>query len=214
MAKRVVIVASGETERRALPHLARHLERRAVAVQEVRVPPRNKALTGEMVAKLIRAAWFENLSAPPDKFVVVLDLDGADPDDSLAPVRGRLPGRRDGIEADVLCAYAQEHLEAWYFADSENLRSYLGRELGQVDASRPDEIRNPKLHLRHLLGERVYTARVSEEIASRLDADTIAGRSPSFRKLVDAITNGKSESGVERRTSGEGRDPQGDLRVP
>ena len=214
MAKRVVIVASGETERRALPHLARHLGKRAVAVQEVRVPPRNKALTAEMAAKLIKAAWFENLGTPPDKFVVVLDLDGADPDDSLAPIRGRLPGRRDGIEADVLCAYAQEHLEAWYFADSENLRSYLGRELGQVDVSRPDEIRNPKLHLRHLLGERVHTARVSESNASRLDADTIAGRSPSFRKFVDAITNGNSEPDDERRMSSEGRAPQGDLRVP
>ena len=208
MAKRVVIVASGETERRALPHLARHLEKRAVAVQEVRVPPRNKALTAEMAAKLIRASWYENLSAPPDKFVLVLDLDGADPDESLEPIRGRLPGRRDGIEADVLCAYAQEHLEAWYFADSENLRSYLGRELGQVDASRPDEIRNPKLHLRHLLGERVYTARVSEAIASRVDADTIAGRSPSFKKFVDAITNGGSEPDSARRMGGEGSDPR------
>ena len=193
MPKRVIIVASGETERRALPHLARQLRERAIDVQEVRVPPHNKALTPEMGAKLIKAAWYENPSRPPDKFVLVLDLDGADPDSSLEPIRCRLPGPRDGIEAAVLCAYAQWHLEAWYFADADNLRAYLGRELGQVDTSRPDEIRNPKLHLKHLLGERVYTARVSEEIASGLDAGTIAGRSPSFRRFVDAITNGGPE---------------------
>ena len=190
MTKRVIIVASGETERRALPHLARHLESRAVAVHEVRVPPRNKALDVEMASKLIKAAWYENLNAPPDKFVLVVDLDGADPENFLEPFRKRLPGRDEGIGADVLCAYAQEHLEAWYFADAKNLRSYLGRELGPIDTSRPDAIRNPKLHLRHLLGERVYTALVSEEIASGLDADAIAARSPSFGRFLDAIRNG------------------------
>ena len=193
MAKRVIILASGETERRALPHLARHLPAGAVTVDEVRVPPRNKALNAQMAAKLIKAAWYENLSAPPDKFVLVIDLDGADPEASLEPIRHQLPGREDGIGADILCAYAQEHLEAWYFADAENLREYLGRELGQVDTSRPDRIQNPKLHLKHLLGECVYTARVSEEIAGTLDARTIAGRSPSFRKFIDAIADGGSE---------------------
>ena len=57
---------------------------------------------------------------------------------------------------------------------------------GQVDTSKPDEIDNPKLQLRHLLGERVYTARVSAEIAGTLDATTIALRSPSFRIFVEA----------------------------
>ena len=193
MAKRVVIVASGETERRALPHLSQHLRERGVTVVGVRVPPRNKALNAQMAEKLIKTAWYENQSEPPDKFVIVVDLDGKDPDAALEPLRRELLGREDGITADVLCAYAQEHLEAWYFADAENLRNYLDRDLGRVDTSRPDEIQNPKLHLKHLLGERVYTARVSGEIAETLDAGTIAGRSPSFKEFVDAITNGGSE---------------------
>ena len=71
---------------------------------------------------------------------------------------------------------------------------YSGRDLGQVDTSKPDEIHNPKLHLKHLLGNRVYTARVSEEIAKILNTSTIAGRSPSFRKFVDTIMNGDSTS--------------------
>ena len=41
-----------------------------------------------------------------------------------------------------------------------------------------------------LLGERVYTARVSAEIAEGLDAKTIAERSPSFRMFVNALMNG------------------------
>lgn len=190
MAKRVIIIASGETERRALPHLARHLQDCAVTVDEVRIPPRNRRLDVQMAERLIKAAWYENLHMPPDKFVVVVDLDGADPEASLEPIRSGLSGLRDRIGADILCAYAQQHLEAWYFADAQNLREYLGRELGQVDASNPDEIQNPKLHLKHLFGGRFYTARVSEEIARTLNASTIAGRSPSFKKFVDAITNG------------------------
>lgn len=189
-AKRVVVIASGETERRALPHLAQHLKVRSITVDEVRIPPRNRALDAPMAEKLIKAAWYENLDAPPDKFVLLIDLDGADPEASLEPIRNRLSRLKGGISCDVICAYAQEHLEAWYFANAEKLREYLGRALGDVDTSRPDEIQNPKLHLKHLLGERVYTARVSEEIAKTLDAGKIAGRSPSFKKFVEAIANG------------------------
>lgn len=194
MAKRVVIVASGETERRALPHLVRHLEHHSVAVDEVRIPPRNKALTAQMAEKLIKAAWYENLSKPPDKFVVLMDVDQSHPDEVLTTIRSQLPKRVMKIEADVLYAYAQEHLEAWYFADAANLSNYLDRDPGRVDTSRPDEIENPKLHLRHLLGDRVYTARVSAEIARTLNPGMIAGRSPSFRKFVAAVMNGGSDA--------------------
>ena len=192
MAKRITIVASGETERRSLPHLVRQLKDCAVTVDEVRIPPRNRALDAEMAERLIKATWYENLHSPPDKIVLVIDLDGADPEASLEPIRSRLSRLKQKISADILYAYAQEHLEAWYFANAENLRTYLGRELGQVDTSRPDEIQNPKRHLKHLLGQRIYTARVSEEIASTLNADTIAGRSPSFKNFVDAVRNGST----------------------
>ena len=190
--KRVIVIASGETERRALPHLAQHLQVRSITIDEVRIPPRNRALDASMAEKLIKAAWYENLDTPPDKFVLLIDLDGADPEASLEPIRSRLSTLKGGIRADVICAYAQQHLEAWYFANAESLREYLGRALGEVDTSRPDEIQNPKLHLKHLLGECAYTARVSEEIAKTLDAGKIAGRSPSFKKFVEAIANGST----------------------
>ena len=75
-----------------------------------------------------------------------------------------------------------------------------------VDPSKPDEIRNPKLHLKHLLGEHVYSARVSEEIAETLDSGTIAERSPSFKKFVDAVMNGGSETQPPTSTVPPGRD--------
>lgn len=192
MDKRVIIIASGETERRALPHLVQHLQDHGVVLDDVRIPPRNKMLNLKMAEKLIKSAWYENPNAPPDKFILVMDLDGATPDDILGPIDSQLPERLGGIDARVLYAYAQHHLEAWYFADARNLREYLGRNLGQVDTSKPDEIHNPKLHLKHVLGNRIYTARTSEEIAKNLNAAAIAGRSPSFRNFVDAIMNGDS----------------------
>ena len=90
----------------------------------------------------------------------------------------------------LIDAYAQQHLEAWYFADATNLRAYLGHAPGHVDTSTPDEIENPKNHLRNVLNDQFYTARISEEIADRLDPPTIAQRSPSFRGFLEAVKNG------------------------
>jgi len=66
MARNVIILASGETERRALPHLLAHLEDRGVSVVEVRIPPRNGALSVRMAERLIKAAWYERLDASPE----------------------------------------------------------------------------------------------------------------------------------------------------
>ena len=159
-------------------------------VVDVRVPPRNLPLKPEMGEKLIKASWFANLHDPPHKFVVLVDADHADPATLLQPFEDKLPDRLESVRADVLYAYARWHLEAWYFADSEGLRAFLRRDLGSVDPSSPDEIENPKLHLKHLLGSRVYTARVSEEIARRLAPETVAQRSPSFRRFIESVVNG------------------------
>lgn len=192
VAKKVIVLASGETERHALPFLLKHLQSRGISVEGVRIPPRNKALSVAMAEKLIKAAWYELLSGdPPDKFVVLLDVDGKPPDQVLNPFKKLSESLRVHIGAAIQCAYAQWHLEAWYFADARNLRNYLGRRaLGAVDTTKPDEIHNPKHHLKNLLGDRVYTARVSKEIASRLDASVIKTRSPSFKGFLDEVMNG------------------------
>ena len=190
MGRHVVVLASGETERRALPHLVSHLREQNTSVVEVRIPPRNRTLDAQMAESLIKAAWFERSDNPPCKFVLLVDTDGKAPEEVLAPYH-ELSQRLCGtINAAIRLAYAERHLEAWYFADAANLRGWLGRALGKVDTSKPDKIQNPKLHLKHLLGSQVYTARVSEEIASSLDALTIAQRSPGFRRFVNAVMNG------------------------
>ena len=145
-----------------------------------------------MADKLIKAAWFANAAAPPDKFVVLLDTDGKGPAEVTGPFRGELG---PGIMRPVLVAYAHHHLEAWFFADAANLRRWLGgRALGSVDDSRPDEIQNPKQHLKNLLGSTVYTSRTAEDIARELNAEIIAQRSPSFRGFLEAVVNGPSKS--------------------
>jgi hypothetical protein len=146
-----------------------------------------------MAEKLVKATWYEKLADPPDKFVVLVDADGKTPTDVLRRFKEELPQRLgQAIPFSIQYAYAQWHLEAWYFADGNTLREHLGRALGNVDTSKPDEIQHPKLHLKNLLADRVYTAVVSEEIARKLNAETIAQRSPSFRGFLDAVRNGKS----------------------
>jgi hypothetical protein len=199
MSKNVVVIASGETERRTIPHLVNHLEQEDSAVVEVLRPDGNKALSVDMVEKLIKVAWYaptDNIT--PDKFVVLIDTDGKNSVELLRPFREQLPRRIEPtINATVQFAFAQWHLEAWYFADASGLRSYLGgRDLGNIDSSQPDQIENPKLHLKHLLGDRAYTSVVSEQIGRQLDVSAISSRSSSFRGFLDAVRNGNF---VERR---------------
>lgn len=79
MNKLAVVVASGETERRALPHLLAHLRDEGVFAADVRIPPRNGVLNVQMAAKLIKAAWYEDVGSPPDKIVVLVDVDAKTP---------------------------------------------------------------------------------------------------------------------------------------
>jgi hypothetical protein len=127
----------------------------------------------------------------PDKFVVLLDADGKDPEEVLQPFRKDLPSRLPlPIHVALQFACAQWHLESWFFADPSGLKQVVGSSLGAVDASQPDSIQNPKLCLKHLLKEHVYTAVVSETIARRVNPETIAQQSPSFRAFLAAVRNG------------------------
>lgn len=53
MAKRVAVIASGETERRAIPHLVHHLRDGGVELASVAIPSNNRGLNVDMAAKLI-----------------------------------------------------------------------------------------------------------------------------------------------------------------
>ena len=194
LTKRVVVLASGETERRALPSLVAYLQYQNISVDQVLIPPRNGALNPQMAEMLIKAGWYRNLVNPPHKFVILVDTDGKPPNAVLEPFKEISDKLGRDIKAHITFAYAQWHLEAWFFADSCNLRNLLGGALGHVDTSQPDKIENPKLHLKNLLGTRVYTAQVSDEIARKLDPLTIAQRSPSFNGLINAIIDGGNTS--------------------
>ncbi len=132
MSKNVIVIASGETERRSLPRLLAHLKTEDVIVDDVRIPPRkNNALSVEMAEKLIRSAWFGN-SCPPAKFVVLLDADGKVADDVLRPFRDELPKRIGGkIPAALQFAVAQWHLESWQFRRRERLERLSWPRIGQ-----------------------------------------------------------------------------------
>ena len=58
MTKHVVVLASGETELRAVPLLVAHLRENGIEVR-VRIPPRNRAMSVEMAHKLIQASRYD-----------------------------------------------------------------------------------------------------------------------------------------------------------
>lgn len=187
----MVIIASGETERRSLPCLLAHLATEEVIVEDVRIPPGHRPINADIAAKIIRSVWFERVGdARPHKFVVLLDTDASSPEVVLAPIRADLPAPAARHPSEPSIRLRATPSGAWYFADAKGLRQYLRRDLGNVDPSRPDAIGNPKRHLKQLLGSGLYTAQISREIAASLDAAVVAERSPSFRRLVAAVRNG------------------------
>ena len=189
VSRHVVILASGETERRSLPNLLRHLRHEGISV-EVRKPPRHREISSDVAIKIANACYW---SVPrPHKLVVLLDADGRDPKEQLEPLQRRIGRSLDDLDLKVSYAYAQWHLEAWFFADESGLRRHLGKNLGNVDASQPDRIDNPKLHLRNLLAGRLYTAEMAERISRSLDATTITAKSTSFARFQDVVRNGRS----------------------
>ncbi len=123
-----------------------HLQDQGVTVDEVRIPPGNGALNVSMAERIIKAAWHESVgSSAPDKFVILVDLDKKTANEVLAPLQEQLPGRiPDDVRATIKYAYAEQTLEAWYFADATNLKDYLGHAPGHVDTSKPDENREPQ----------------------------------------------------------------------
>lgn len=187
MSKSVVVLASGRTEQRALPNLIRHLEEEGIFV-DVRVPPRNRPITGDLVVRIAQGCYWD--TPRPDKFVVLVDTDRKGLNEVVVPLQKRIGGSLDHLDLKICYAYARQHLEAWFFADERGLRRYLGRNLGRVDASRPDDIDNPKLHLEHMLGRRFYTSEVAERVSRVLNAATIAARSASFARFLDVVRNG------------------------
>ena len=117
-------------------------------------------------------------------------MDGKPLEEVLNPFEALPEHLSSRIGAVIRCAYAQWHLEAWYFADAVNLRNYLNQSLGKVGTTKPDEIFNPKHHLKNLLGNELYIAHFSAKIASQLDASVIESRSPSFKGFLDKLMNG------------------------
>lgn len=144
--KRVVVIASGDTERRALPHLSRDLRDQDVDVSDVRsLPQLGGQVRNDRLMGTIKSAWYDlsGRGEPPHKFVVLVDADGKSPEEVVAPLRAACAHLKD-IPVDCIVTAAKWHLEAWFFGDEQELRGYLGRDLGNIDPSYPDHNFRPE----------------------------------------------------------------------
>jgi hypothetical protein len=154
-------------------------------------PPNNQHLSPRLAAQLIKAQYW-GLYPRPEKIVVLVDADSSDPREIENQMRGTLQPLVADLETrglSILVAAAKWQLEAWFFADPTHLREFLGRDLGSVDLSDPDAIPSPKQRLRDLL-RRLYTAKVSGDIARVLSPQAIRLASKTFASFEAAIENG------------------------
>jgi hypothetical protein len=194
MGRDVLIVASGDTERRALPHLTKHLVGAAVrSLVDVRISPHG-VLTSRVAEQIIRAAWWDlhGRGLTFDKAVVLVDADTQPPDEKLREFDD-LIDRLASLPLKIKVAVAKWHLEAWFFADSVGLRAWFeGRSLGIVEPL-PDAIQWPKQRLRNLLLPESYTPRVAASIASKLSVEAMRESSASFAAFESAVKNGESD---------------------
>lgn len=188
--KQVIVIASGDTERLALPHLLRELIDQEISL-DIRVSPHG-SLTIDRVSRVARAAYWDMKmrGRDPSKFVILLDADAEDREETIRRFEV-VAERIQDLQVPTYVSAAKWHLEAWFFADEQSLRSFVGRSLGGVDASRPEAIERPKEHLRNLL-DRPYTARVAARIAAVLSPEAVRAKSPSFVDFESKIRNGSS----------------------
>lgn len=186
----VALIASGETERRALPLLCRDLGASGTTLTEVLVPPRTGQLSPDMALRLARS-----VHTASNKIVVVVDADGRTQDSILQPFRKKFQNW-PSWPRPVFLAHAQWHLEAWFFADQAGLRLFLNdKDLGNLPAI-PDDIERPKLRLQHLLQPFLYTAATAREIAAAIHPQVAEKRSPSFAQFRAAMRNGAPRSAL------------------
>ena len=186
-----LILASGLKEWYALPVLCRHFcEDAGVRV----VFPDHSAALIHQVAPLLQLHWRPDVDPP---CVILVDTHRLSPSQAMEPVqqkvdamvqRGDLsPAARNSIR----WAYAQPHLEAWFFADPSGLARYIGCD--EADLGVPGTIRDPQGVLRGLMTQhmpgrrRNYGASRAKDIADGLDARVVLANSPSFKTLIDAI---------------------------
>lgn len=193
MSKRVVVVASGETERRALPSLVGHLRANGIVMDDVRVPP---------AARSARRA--DGRTPRESSLVRGSNVEAGQVRGSRRRRHGRSGGRAAAFRDAVASASSQRSRDDPLCDRPTSSRSVVLRRCGrsprlargfarkrrhiqprcnpEPQASSQASPRPAPLHVPRFGGHR-----------SSLDPASIAMRSPSFRRFQLAVTNGNPE---------------------
>ena len=122
------------------------------------------------------------------RFVVCYDADGPDPADHKEKVMSRIV-RPAGVTDNCCVLVPVQEIEAWILADIESITRIFSS-WRPVAISNPEAIERPKEHLKTLsraFGIRYDHVVYNERVAAHLNLQTVCGKCPSFRPLLEFV---------------------------
>lgn len=126
------------------------------------------------------------LAPASDAIVVIIDSDDDDPDELRRGLESRASITAGHLP--VIIAPAVKEYEAWLLASVPEMAGLAGVSPDATAPNDPESVRDAKGAFRHCLADRRYSESVDQKrYTSLIDVARAAERSPSFRRLVDAL---------------------------
>jgi hypothetical protein len=141
--------------------------------------------------------YFEHvhLGNPVDKALVVCDADQKPPAELRASLSQETRNRASWPADKLHICIVRQEIETWLLSDENAVNSVASERGGHARIARvqedPENIGDPKARLRTLPSAAglVATPAVYQQIASRLDLETLRQRCPSFQEFEQAVRN-------------------------
>jgi len=186
--KSIGLVVEGDGDVKAAPVFVRRIATELLGVEMPRVElpmrlPKTKLLRAGEIERAI-----ELLAKRIDRTGGILVLVDADMDDPVLladQIRGRARSARPDLRIEV--AVAHHEFEAWLIAGFDSLPAEFASGAPLPDLAQCESKRDAKGWLETLMG-RKYSETVDQALLSRrVNLTAVLSRSPSFRRLVNAV---------------------------
>lgn len=128
------------------------------------------------------------------RFIICHDADEKLPETRIAEIQLRIVRQAD-IGARYCAVVPKRSIESWILSDSQAIKKVFSGWQDPVEASDPEQLRDPKGHIERITrlsnGKSRYSnATHNQKIAQHINVNILARKCPSFRPLADFIRDG------------------------